>query len=410
MRIALFSDCYTPVRNGVVSLLRTLKVGLEREGDRVLLFAPSPHFEGWQLNEDPREPGLLRVPSLPVNRRTGDRLALIPPLIQRAIEKKLKQEKIQIIHVHTEFSLARSGARAAARLNIPLGYTPHTRWEEYRHYLPPTYLLPKLWIPRFLTAPLKRCCRELAVPSAAMARRMTILMPGTPCRIIPNGICREEFLTPGGTTLNRKREDPSAPGRVTLIYAGRIGSEKRILPLVKALIPLLKEEPQLKMKILGSGPQAPTLKRIIRRSGLKQRLDFPGTVPWEEMAGHYQEADLFISASLSEVNPMTALEALACGLPLIVPQEEGFETLVEPEQNGWKAADIPEILIRVKAFLALSGEQRFAMSQASIALFHRRFSEKRLRREYRDWYEKLKKQCYNGRVESSEKDKGARYD
>jgi len=73
------------------------------------------------------------------------------------------------------------------------------------------------------------------------------------------------------------------------------------------------------------------------RDLLAKKILLTGAVPWERMNDLYLAADLFASASLSEVHPMTLLEAGACGLPAVVRRDDAYQGLVEDGYNGYLA-------------------------------------------------------------------------
>ncbi len=99
---------------------------------------------------------------------------------------------------------------------------------------------------------------------------------------------------------------------LTILYAGRLSIEKRVDKIIQTFVacPNLQNA---RLVIVGSGPEAPKLRRLARNS----RIDFRGAVPHDRMADFYQAADALVLASEYEGTPTVALEALASGCPVV---------------------------------------------------------------------------------------------
>ncbi len=368
MRIALFSDTYQPAANGIASVLAQLRRELTARGHRVFLIIPSVPSPS-----PPREtgdPDILRIPSLPLPLQTGDR-GLLPRAAP--VLRFLRARSPQIIHLHTEFTAARLAARCALELGIPLVYTVHTRWEEYRHYLPGGRLLPRGAAVQLSTAAFRGTCRGAVAPSPLLKPRLSRLFPGRPLRIIPNGIDREGFLRGLNRGLQAAAPPPSAPfhpkaSPFRVLYVGRMNREKQVTELSRRLVSFLRREPPgwpREAIFLGKGRQLSTVRGIFQAAGASGQISAPGSISWEEIPRYYASASVFVSLSRSEVHPMTALEALTAGLPLIAPAGAGFDGMIQPGLNGWLLTHPRELPGRLEELAALPAEERRAMGQKS---------------------------------------------
>ena len=128
MRIGLFSDTYPPYINGVSTSVNMLKIALEKLGHEVFVITVNDKLLDYSFEEDDH---VIRVPGI----KTGIydyRLTSAYPL---KIIKKIKSMNLDIVHVHTEFSIGSFGRIIAKQFNIPIVATYHTYYEDYLYYI-----------------------------------------------------------------------------------------------------------------------------------------------------------------------------------------------------------------------------------------------------------------------------------
>src|SRR4030042_3558001 len=178
MNIAIFSDCYIPIINGVVTSILQLKEGLENKGHNVIIITSDvPNYKDKDNN-------IFRLPSVKAGLGTEQRFAFFN---QGPINRFIKKKNIDIIHSHTEFTIGYSGKWAAKKLNIPHVHTTHTMWEEYNHYILNGRLVSKKMIRNILKTYLKKTDAFIC-PSIKAKKYYHDLMPNIPSVIIQNGI------------------------------------------------------------------------------------------------------------------------------------------------------------------------------------------------------------------------------
>jgi 1,2-diacylglycerol 3-alpha-glucosyltransferase len=351
VNVGIFADCYRPTTSGVVTSLLQLKEGLERRGHKAIVVAVSTPGTVEQ------DPSVYLFASLPFNSASGFRLGVVN---QAAIQRIAHQHQLDIVHTHTEYSLGWAGKRAARRLRLPHIHTAHTLHEEYRHYL----FCGRLLSARMVQAYLRRFlsgCDTLVCPSRKAQSYYRSFLPGLRTTVIRNGVCRARLqpttLTPEEKVQAREAVGIGASDRV-LLYAGRLAKEKRVLELLDALAPLLQRRADLKVLFVGGGPLYGMLIRAAERHNVQRQALLAGTVDWEEMHRYYALADLFVTASLSEVQPMTMIEASMCGLPIVARRDEAFMDLVKEGSNGSQTDSDRQLAEKVSALLADEGRLR----------------------------------------------------
>jgi len=105
--------------------------------------------------------------------------------------------------------------------------------------------------------------------------------------------------------------------------------------LVRGFARAARQKPCLRLLMLGNGPQAGLIRRVLESAGVGDRVHFPGQISQKMLPYYYRAADLYVSASHSDGTSISLLEALASGLPVLVSDIPGNQEWVEPGVQGW---------------------------------------------------------------------------
>ncbi len=328
MNVGVFSDCYLPTKNGVTTAIVQAREELKRRGHKVVVCTVA------NPGAVERDPGVYRFPSLPFNAGIELRLGLARP---GAIDRIVEREQLDLIHTHTEFSLGWAGKRAARCAGLPLVHTLHTFYPAYRHYLPLGRLLPERAISRLL-ARILAGYDAVVCPSEKGRAYVASCLPALRTAVIGNGVSQERFNPERVTQADRDRARAALgiePEDRVILYVGRLAQEKRVLALLAALQPLLAADAGCRVVFVGTGPARDDLAAAARAAGLDRQVLLTGPVPWERIVELYAIAHAFATASLSEVHPMTLIEAAMCGLPIVARRDISFVGLVRDGYNGF---------------------------------------------------------------------------
>jgi 1,2-diacylglycerol 3-alpha-glucosyltransferase len=342
MNIALFTDAYLPIKNGVVTSILQLKEGLEKRGHNVLIITVEvPHYTDTDNN-------IFRLPSIKAGLGTEQpfRLGVFHwgPVI-----RFLKKKNIDIIHTHSEFTLGFAGKIAARRLKVPHIHTTHTMWEEYRHYILNGKLLTTGMIRRYLKTFLKNATTIVA-PSIKAKRYFRELIPDIPIKVINNGIDEDKFkssVIKKNEIESLKKEFGIKTTDKLMIFVGRIGKEKRVIELFDSVVPVIRSNTNIKMIFVGDGPQLKELSKKAADLNMEKDFIFTGFVNWELVYRLYSIANIFVTASLSEVHPMTLIEATMCGLSIVARKDESNLDMVFNDRNGYLVESDQEMTERL---------------------------------------------------------------
>lgn len=363
MRIGLFTDTYTPDINGVVSSIVTLQKELEKDGHEV--FVITNH----KASHTKREGNILRLPGLELKWLYGYKLSTPYHFSAR---DEIEKMHLDIIHVHTEFGVGMFGRIVAKYLNIPVVTTYHTMYEDYTHYVNRFDIEEIEKVSKKIVSSFSKVLSDSAqaVISPSEKTKETLLKYGvkTPIYVIPTGLSFEKFNhdTIDSKEVEKIKEmyDLKEEDKV-VVFVGRIAPEKSIDIPIEGFRYIT--DSHIKLMIVGDGPQLEDLKKMVKNYGLMDKVIFTGKKSSDEVPLYYACADCFVSASLTETQGMTYIEALACGLPVFARWDDVLENLVVEGESGFLFDDAQMFAEKLTSYFSLPKEQRQNFRQKAIS-------------------------------------------
>ena len=327
MRIGMLADIYKPHISGVTIVIEQAQRELEARGHEVFIFTfgkKQPNDADENIIRSSGIPVPIREPTIQLNFRYSDR-------VQQLLGT------MDILHVHHPFLSGRLALRYGRQHNLPIVFTNHTRYDLYAQaYLP---MMPDQIGTGFLHAYLPTFCSEVDMviaPSAGLEHVLRDLEVESEIRVVPNGIDLAAYRKPGSP---KPRESVGlAEEDVVLVYSGRLGPEKNLTFLLRAFSGVHEAYPNTKLVLIGQGPELDNLKDFARRAGIEDDVKFMGLVPHEEVPNYLGLGDLFVTASVTEVHPLSVIEAMAIGLPVVGVESPGVGDIVENGETGYLAA------------------------------------------------------------------------
>ena len=333
MRIGIFTDTYTPFINGVTTSVLMLKKSLERRGHIVYIVTVNAENMKYQIEENGR---VVRIPGIPIG-IYDYRLTGIYPI--KAI-KMIRKWNLDVIHSQTEFGIGTFARIISKQLNIPLVHTYHTMYEDYVHYITHGYFnRSSKKIVEYLT--LFYCDRtisELVVPTRkAYELFKEKYKVDRNVYIVPTGIDVEKFYREKNSKLNitsKRKELSIDKDDFVILFVGRIGSEKNLDLLLSSMKSLVEESSKIKLLVVGDGPDLDNYKDYVQKNHLDRNVIFVGKVPWNKINAYYLISNCFATASHTETQGLTVIEAMAASLPVICIDDESFTDTVINGLNG----------------------------------------------------------------------------
>lgn len=166
----------------------------------------------------------------------------------------------------------------------------------------------------------------LTVVNSAMADVARTYNADLPITIAPMGVDCDQFRP---APQNRSKET------LHLLFVGYLVPLKGTHILIKALRTIINACPHVCLTIAGDGPQLRELQLLAEKNDLTRHVRFPGHIPHHQLPGLYARSDIFVSASLSEGMPITFLEAMASGCPVICGDIPGIRDAIVDDRTGY---------------------------------------------------------------------------
>ena len=330
MRIGIFTDTYPPYINGVSTSIQMLERALRKKGHQVFIVTVNPENMTYKY-----EKNIIRIPGIPIG-IYDYRLTGIYPV--RAI-KTIKKWNLDVIHSHTEFGIGTFARIIAKQLNIPLVHTYHTMYEDYVHYITKGYFndTSKKIVEYLTKFYCDKTAKELIVPTKkAYDLFKEKYKVDKNVHIIPTGIEIDRFykenldkkrLEQLKKDLNIKKED------FVILYVGRLAEEKNVEFLIENQEYFVKKNKNAKLLIVGSGPDYD--KYVKKGEKLKENIIFTGKVPYENIPYYYNIGTMFVTASTTETQGLTLIEAMSTSMPVVCIDDESFKNTIIDGLNGF---------------------------------------------------------------------------
>ena len=333
MRVGIFTDAYTPYVNGVTTSVLMLKKGLEDKGHKVYIITVNPNNMHFSLDSTGT---VLRIPGIPIG-IYDYRLTGVYPL--KAL-KQIKKWHLDVIHSQTEFGIGTFARIVSKQFNIPLVHTYHTMYEDYVHYVTHGYFnKPSKKIVEYLT--LFYCDKtitELIVPTKkAWELFKEKYMVDRNVHIVPTGIDTERFKPNNNKNIDIKKERKKLDIEkedFVITFIGRIAEEKNIVFLLDNMKEIIKNCKNAKLLIVGNGPDLEKYQNYSKENKIEKNVIFAGKVPWEDIPKYYLISNIFVTASTSETQGLTVIEAMSASLPVVCINDESFTNTVIDNLNG----------------------------------------------------------------------------
>lgn len=342
MKILITTDWYKPVINGVVTSIVNLTNGLEKMGHEVRILTLSGTIVSY------KKENAVYIGSIGVGKIYPD--ARMRTALAHRYIRELIDWHPDIVHSQCEFSTFFLAKKIAKSCNAPIIHTYHTVYEDYTHYFSPNVHFGK-----FVAATFSR--RVLSKTQAVIAPtekvREMLLGYGIKQAIttIPSGLELGRFMIsfPAAEIDRIRRSLGIDEDKKILLYVGRLAAEKNIKELFMLLSDWQRND--LVLLLVGDGPYRATLERLAKEMNISDMVVFAGMVRPAEIVKYYRLGDVFVSASQSETQGLTYIEAMTSGLPIVCKADTCLNTVVTNGYNGFQYQSFDEFRLCVDHLL-----------------------------------------------------------
>ena len=348
-------DVYKPYISGITNYIDLNKRALENDGHEVYVFT----FGNLEYQDD--EPRVIRSPGLPLA-DTGYYLSLR----YKTRARKLLQT-MDVAHVHHPFISGRLALHYCRPAQIPIVFTNHARYDLYAQARLP-------WMPEevsqgLLQAYMPDFCEAVDLvisPSHGMEKILRQYGVEGHIEVVPNGVELKRFHT---AQPLRRADFGFTQSEILLIFAGRIAPEKNLEFLLQSFAGVARLLPNIQLLVLGGGQKEyeEEIKLIPNELGIQERVRFVGMIPYDRLPSYLAMCDAFVTASVTEVHPLSVIEGMATGLPVLGIDSPGVgDSIVDGETGLLAEDDIASFTARL-TYLCMDTDQRRKMGLAARA-------------------------------------------
>jgi 1,2-diacylglycerol 3-alpha-glucosyltransferase len=351
MRIGMMVDVYKPYISGITNYIELNKRYLERAGHDVYVFT----FGDLEYQDD--EPRVIRSPGLPLA-DTGFYLSL-----RYSREAKKLLQSMDVVHVHHPFLSGRLALHYCRPLQIPIVFTNHTRYDLYAQaYLP---MVPEEISDSLLQAYMPSFCEAVDLvisPSPGMEKVLRQLDVTSPVEIVPNGVDLQRFYQ--ADPLPRSQYG-FLDSDLLLVYSGRLAPEKNLEFLLRSFAGVAQALDSTYLLMLGSGAKKALLEKLTRDMGIAERVRFVGMVAYDQLPAYLAMCDAFVTASVTEVHPLSVIEGMGAGLPVLGIHSPGVGDSIQDGVTGFLSTEDMAAFTAKLTRLCLDHDLRSRMGEAA---------------------------------------------
>jgi 1,2-diacylglycerol 3-alpha-glucosyltransferase len=352
MKIALFTDTYPPEINGVsVSVGLHQKVLLD-QGHEVLVITTNPFGKQIVINA-----GVIRIPGVELKKLYGYRLSTF---FSAKAYQYIRKWQPDVIHIHTDVGIGIFGKITAFFLKVPTVVTYHTMYEDYTHYAGFLKGLASRVVKQFSKS-IAEQCTEFISPSLKTKEKIRSYGVDRFINIVPTGIDFSRFQRTSldAHKLAEVKKRWILPGEKVLLSLGRVAKEKSMDVILKGFAKVIQSgEDHIRLLMVGDGPDRHGLIELANQLGISNKVSFVGAVPILEVPYYYQLADVFVSASLTETQGLTFMEAMVSDRLVLCRFDENLAELIRHQQTGFIFSDEEDFVRQVKTIFNLTKEKR----------------------------------------------------
>lgn len=328
MRIAIVTDLYPPMVGGVPTVTRQLAEDLVSRGHQVLVAAPG--FGGRSVYRIEQKVRVYRFSSFEWPTYEDLRIAFLPFIPMR---KLLKRFDPDVIHIHSPVILGNIAQILSGGLRKPVVATNHYLPLNMSRTLTNDPILGKPFSTVSYSYLVHFCnrCEYVTSPTETALNLLYEHGLRAPARAISNGIDLHKFSP--GSKDERLRQRLGLPAdRPLLLSVNRLSQEKRIDVMIEAIARMRE---QMHLAIASNGPAEAELRAIVDELGVTDRVSFLGFVNEADLVPLYRLADVFGIASEADLQSLTTMNAMACGLPVVAANACALPELVHHRENGF---------------------------------------------------------------------------
>lgn len=335
MKILITSDWNTYAINGVVTSIKNLVYELKARGHEVKTLTLSSTNET-KVSDDGWE--VASFPAGKVYPGARVRVGLMNKIYDKIIEWGP-----DIIHSQCEMSTFVMAHHLSKECMVPIVHTYHTVYEDYTHYVVKDIIPGMNHVDNIAKAAVSEFSKIVSSQCAAMiapTEKVKDLLSGYDCKcplyVVPTGIDLKNYrkTLDDNERKHLRQQYGINDDELIALFLGRVAEEKNLDEVMK-MISVYKGDKKIKLLIAGDGPYFDKAVKISKKLNVEDKVIFAGMIEPENVWKYYQLGDFFVSASTSETQGLTYIEALSTGLPLLCKKDDCLLDVIVQKENGY---------------------------------------------------------------------------
>lgn len=356
MKIAIFTEVAEPYVCGISSYVEVLRRGLEELGHRVVIITSSLHTKKTFYKDR-----VIRCAAKKCKNKYGFQCRTVQ---DKYVIRFLTRYKPDIIHIHTDTKIGYMGLEMADRLRCPVVFSVHDYFMDrfaaenskliwrMKTIIEKKHFCDMIDNAHLITSSNKRASYFVR---AAERKRKVWLIPSATDRSVFDYHLTNESAT------GKLREKLGLPlDAVTAIFAGELSVDKNLEFVLKSFAKYLGKNDRIHFLVVGDGTELLHLKRMCTRLKLDGRVHFTGQVAHSIMPAFYAACDIYVCSSDDGLMSMSFVEAMSCGLPVLVKEdkEKLVYNMIKDGGNGFVYSDEKSFADYLKKLTRFTPDER----------------------------------------------------
>ena len=335
--IGLFNDSFPPMIDGVGMVVDNYARRLTKYCN-VIVFVPGykQKYDDSKLPYKVVRCKSIKIPFLDYS--------LPLPWLDRKFKKELKKSNLDLVHIHSPFSIGKYALKYAKKRNVPSIGTMHSQFHQDFKRATRSNLLTKI-LTKSIVKVFNKCSKCYAVNSGmanlyyheyGVKEMPGVLNNATEMKLLKN---KTKQINKINALHNIEKDEK------VFLFVGRINKLKNIFFIVDSLYILNKKKPKYKYKMLfvGNGQDLEELKEYIKKKNMQDYIILCGKVSnREELINYYARSDLFLFPSLYDASSIVQIEAASQKVPTIFLKGSKTSSDITNYHNGFIASSIEE--------------------------------------------------------------------
>lgn len=230
---------------------------------------------------------------------------------KRAVQKLSGRDDFDLVHVNSRPEFGKYVSDLEQPVTVKMNGPPHSLWYDTLRPDLSSYDL--------------------------LERFEAIVTTGVTTRVVRENVAHERVcqINPGvdTTSFTPPEEARSGGDAWRLLFVGRFVPAKGLTKLVDAFA-ALRERHDVTLTLVGDGPLRSDVESYVEQRGVAEAVTFAGYVENDDLPAYYRRADAFVLSSRTDNHPITLLEAMSCGLPVVAPRVGWIPHVVRHERTG----------------------------------------------------------------------------